>query len=261
MRMIDIDGGRIAPILHPAVSEKIANELIEAARELSRGVDRLKFTPPVTHVYNPLSYAWDAHEEYLHRFGKNRKRVVFLGMNPGPFGMVQTGIPFGEIAAVRDWMHITAPIKKPRSEHAKRPILGFACPRSEVSGQRLWKLFASRFGTAENFFADHFVVNYCPLAFCEESGCNRTPDKLPTVESTRLFKVCDAHLRRVLEILQPEWLIGVGAFARERAENASENLKLQIGQILHPSPASPAANRDWAGLATKELLRLGIWKP
>jgi single-strand selective monofunctional uracil DNA glycosylase len=237
-----------------------SDPLIHAARELSTRVGRMKFAPPVTHVYNPLSYAWKAHEEYLQRYGKSPKRVVFLGMNPGPFGMVQTGVPFGEISAVRDWMGIRTTIDKPSSEHAKRPILGFDCLRSEISGQRLWKLFAARYGSAENFFTDHFVVNYCPLAFCAESGANLTPDKLPKAENERLFKICDEHLRRVLEILEPEWLIGVGAFAKNRGEIVSGKTKIRLGQILHPSPASPAANRDWPGMATKQLLQLGVWK-
>lgn len=233
--------------------------LIEAARELGAKVDRLKFGLPVTHVYNPLTYAWNAHEEYLRRFGKTNKRVVFLGMNPGPFGMVQTGVPFGEIAAVRDWMQIKSPIGKPKKEHANRPIFGYDCERSEISGQRLWKLFATRFGSAEKFFEKHFVVNYCPLAFLEESGCNRTPDKLPKTETEKLFKICDAHARRVLEILQPEWLIGIGGFAEKRARLVAEDLPVRIGQILHPSPASPAANRGWAEAATKQLVALKIW--
>jgi single-strand selective monofunctional uracil DNA glycosylase len=234
--------------------------LIQAARELSAKVERLKFGPPVVHVYNPLTYAWKAQEEYLRRFGKNPKRVIFLGMNPGPFGMVQTGIPFGEIPAVRDWMKIKAHIEKPKKQHGNRPIFGFECERSEISGKRLWKLFADRFGSAEDFFKEHFVVNYCPLAFLEESGCNRTPDKLPGAETEKLFKICDAHLHRVLEILKPEWLIGVGGFAEKRAKLVAEGLPIRIGQILHPSPASPAANRGWAEAATKQLIELKIWK-
>jgi single-strand selective monofunctional uracil DNA glycosylase len=234
--------------------------LIQAARELARKVERLKFALPVTHVYNPLQYAWACHEAYLRRFGAAPKRVVFLGMNPGPFGMVQTGIPFGEVKAVRDWMKICAPVAQPASVHPKRPILGLDCPRSEISGQRLWRLFAERFGTAQQFFNEHFVVNYCPLAFLEESGCNRTPDKLPAAESAPLFAACDEHLRRVLDLLKPEWVVGIGAFGAGRANRVCETGSIRVGQILHPSPASPAANRDWAALATAELVRLGIWR-
>jgi single-strand selective monofunctional uracil DNA glycosylase len=239
---------------------KISRELIATARDLAEQVDRLKFSPPVTHVYNPLDYASAPHELYLQKFGQSKKRVVFFGMNPGPFGMAQTGIPFGEIAAVRDWLKISAPVKKPANENPKRPITGFDCPRSEVSGRRLWGLFAERFSTPENFFADHFVANYCPLVFCEKSGLNRTPDKLPPAEKNPLLKICDAHLQRVVEILEPEWLIGVGDFAAKRAKEACEKTSVRVGQILHPIPASPAANRGWAKIATEQLIQLGVWR-
>jgi single-strand selective monofunctional uracil DNA glycosylase len=234
--------------------------LIGAAKTLSAEAEKLRFAPPVSHVYNPLLYAWNAHEEYLARFGGAGKRVIFLGMNPGPFGMAQTGVPFGEIAAVRDWMKIETAIGHPAQEHPARPVRGFACGKSEVSGRRLWNFFARRFGPAEKFFERHFVVNYCPLAFMEgERGANRTPDKLPAAEAERLFQICDAHLRDVLEILQPEWIIGVGAFAEERARQAASGLSVKTGRILHPSPASPAANRDWAGRVTAQLQTLGVW--
>ena len=239
----------------------ISKQLIAAARELSSQVERLNFCAPVTHVYNPLAYAWAAHEEYLYRFGNSKKRVVFLGMNPGPFGMAQIGIPFGEIAAARDWMCIHTPIAKPEKEHPKRPILGFDCQRSEVSGRRFWKLCADRFGAPENFFAEHFVVNYCPLAFLEASGLNRTPNKLFPTERDRLFNICDEHLRGVLEILEPEWLVGIGGFAKERGEIVADGSKIRVGQVLHPSPASPKANRgDWTKTATRELIQLGVWE-
>jgi single-strand selective monofunctional uracil DNA glycosylase len=237
-----------------------SKQLIAAARELAAQVDRLKFKPPVTHVYNPLDYAWAAHEKYLRKFGDGKKRVVFLGMNPGPFGMVQTGIPFGEIAAVRDWLEISAKVGTPEDFNPKRPVLGFDCPNSEVSGRRLWGLFKERFGAPENFFKGHFIVNYCPLAFVEQSGANFTPNKLPAAEKNRLLKVCAAHLRRVLEILEPEWLVGIGGWAKERGELAAEGSNVRVGQMLHPSPASPKANRGWARLATEELVALGVWK-
>ena len=237
----------------------IGNRLIDAAQALCKETEKLQFRSPVTHVYNPLAYAWTSHACYLKKFGNNRKRVLFLGMNPGPFGMVQTGVPFGEVNAVRDWMGISEEVGEPSVEHSKRPIEGFACTRSEISGRRLWKLFADQFPTAKDFFKNHFVVNFCPLAFLEETGRNRTPDKLPAKELAALFRACDGHLRKVVEILQPEWLIGIGGFAEERAHFLFSHDELRIGRILHPSPASPAANRNWSEKATSQLRDLGVW--
>ena len=238
---------------------EIAQRVIEAAARLRDTVKSLRFGPPVTHVYNPLDYAWTAHETYLRRYASGKKCVVFLGMNPGPFGMAQTGVPFGEIKAIRDWLGIEAPVEQPSHVHAKRPIQGFDCPRTEISGRRLWGLFSDRFGSAEKFFMSHFVLNYCPLAFMESSGCNRTPNKLPASERTPLFAACDRHLREVIAALEPEWLIGVGDFAAKRAQEVFANPPPKIGRILHPSPASPAANANWAKLAIAELQRLGVW--
>ena len=239
-----------------------ANALISAAQTLRETLRPLRFTAPVEYVYQPLDYAWAPHEAYLRRFGSSKKRVVLVGMNPGPFGMTQTGVPFGEIAAVRDWMGINEPVGKPEREHKKRPVVGFDCPNSEVSGRRLWGLFSQRFGTAEAFFKDHFVANYCPLVFIEDSGRNHTPDKLPAAETTAMEAACDTHLRAVITALQPEWVIGVGTFAEERANRAKAAMQgtFQTGRVLHPSPASPAANRDWAGAATKQLIQRGVWE-
>src|SRR5438445_772416 len=113
-------------VTHPGNSS-VAAQLLRAARKLGEDVHPLKFSAPVTHVYNPLAYAWKAHEIYLQRYGGTPKRIMFLGMNPGPFGMVQTGVPFGEVAAVRAWLKIQAPIGKPALEHPRRPVGGFNC--------------------------------------------------------------------------------------------------------------------------------------
>jgi single-strand selective monofunctional uracil DNA glycosylase len=239
--------------------EKTSHQVIAAAARLRDAVRKLRFGPPVTHVYNPLDYAWAAHEAYLRRYANGQKRVVFLGMNPGPFGMAQTGVPFGEIKAVRDWLGIQESILQPSNVHPKRPVHGFDCSRTEISGQRLWKLFADRFGSAQEFFQSHFVVNYCPLAFMESSGCNRTPNKLPRQERAPLLSLCDQHLREVVAALKPEWLIGVGDFACKRAQEIFPDPLPNIARILHPSPASPAANANWAALVTLELQRLDVW--
>ncbi len=236
-----------------------AQQLINAAQTLAAAVDRLPFAEPVTHVYNPLDYAWAPHEQYLRRFGEGKKRIVFLGMNPGPFGMVQIGVPFGEIGHARDWLGLDAAVRQPVTENPARRIEGWACQRSEVSGQRLWSLFRERFGTADNFFAEHFVANYCPLAFLA-GGRNITPDKLPSNESAPLYALCDEHLRQLVDATGAEWVVGIGAFAEGRAKTALHGRAINIGRILHPSPASPAANRGWAPQAEAELIRLGLWQ-
>lgn len=235
--------------------------LEKAAKELAASAGRLSFSSPVACAYNPLSYAWEPHANYLSRYGDGPKRAVFLGMNPGPFGMVQTGVPFGDVVAVRDWLGIRGTVAQPPDCHPKRPVWGFACPRREVSGQRLWGLFQSRFGTPEEFFKDHFVANYCPLAFVEPGGRNHTPDKLPKAEKQALFEVCDRHLRSLVRILRPRWVIGVGDFAANRAAQALSGQGIHLGKILHPSPACPAANRNWAGQAASQLEALEVWEP
>ena len=237
------------------------HDLLTSARTLADALRSLEFSKPVAHVYHPLDYAWQAHAMYLQRFGTGTKRVLFLGMNPGPFGMAQTGVPFGEIPAVRDWMGIQAAVAKPTREHPKRPIDGFDCQRSEVSGRRLWGLFAERFPRAEDFFAGHFVLNFCPLVWMSETGANLTPEKLSAAEMAPVEAACLAHLTDVIERLQPAFLIGVGAFAEERLRlaAAASGSQAVLGRVLHPSPASPAANRGWAEVATRQLEALGVW--
>jgi len=240
------------------LNDKI-NLLKKSAKKLSNNVDTLSFSDPTKFVYNPLSYAWQIHQNYLELAGEKKKKTVFLGMNPGPYGMAQTGVPFGEISLVRDWMGLRGRVKKPIPEHPKRPVYGLSCPKSEVSGRRLWGLFSEKFPNPKDFFQDHFVLNYCPLVFMEESGRNRTPDKLPFEEKKPLEEMCDSHLREIVEIMEPEWLIGVGGFAKKRAEEALKGMEIEIGIILHPSPASPAANRGWAAVATKQLIDQSVW--
>lgn len=241
-------------------STKTSKAMADAAMELCRKVDGLQFAAPVEYVYNPLVYAWDAYACYLERFARGRKRVLFLGMNPGPWGMAQTGIPFGEVAAVRDWLKIDASIGRPEREHPKRPILGFGCERSEVSGRRVWGLFASRSESPEEFFREHFVANYCPLVFMNAGAKNVTPDQLPARQSEQLQRVCDEHLAQTLEILKPQFLVGVGQYAEACFRRvAGEEQKERIVRILHPSPASPMANRGWVPAVEKVLAETGVW--
>lgn len=228
------------------------------ADELVNRLKPLTFADPVTHIYNPLVYARNGYDRYVTRYGDSTVPVVLVGMNPGPFGMVQTGVPFGDVEMVKNWMGIDARVGQPVESHPKRPVLGFSCGRSEVSGRRLWGWAKQRYGNPALFFNRFFVINYCPLVFMESSGRNRTPDKLPAVERKRLFEICDKALRQSIVILQPQWVVGIGAFAEKRAREALNGLSLTIGRITHPSPANPKANRGWAQRAESELAAMGI---
>jgi len=233
-------------------------DLLQINEELVSSLDKLCFALPVAHVYNPLVYARAPHVEYLRRYGSSPKETVFVGMNPGPWGMAQTGVPFGEIAMVRDWLGIDGLVDSPADEHPKKQVAGFACRRSEVSGRRLWGLIRSRFGTPERFFASFFVLNYCPLLFIDAEGRNITPDKLRPVESRLLNDVCDRALRRAVEHLRPSHVIGVGAFAADRVSQALAGLHVSVGRILHPSPANPAANKGWENIVLHQLEEQGV---
>lgn len=247
--------------------ERIERQLA-SARRMSEELGCISFAAPVVTVYNPLDYAWGAFEEYVLRFGGKPGRVLFLGMNPGPWGMAQTGIPFGETAIVRDWLEITTPIGKPPAEHEKYPVYGYDCLRSEVSGRRLWGLFREKYGSASAFFDQHFVINYCPLLFIaskllksgKASASNLTPDKLSRFERVAVHRICDENLRELVLTLEPSVVVGIGGFADIRAREALNGIDLRFGKILHPSPASPRSNSNWAGEAERQLIEMGIWR-
>ncbi len=234
------------------------SKLIRIADDLSKDVESLRFSAPVTHVYNPLLYARDSYVAYLLKYATPPKEVVFLGMNPGPWGMVQTGIPFGEIRTVQDWLRIESHVGRPAKEHSGRPVVGMECRRSEVSGRRLWGWARETFGTPQGFFKRFFILNYCPLAFFDEAGRNRTPDHMPIKDRIALYVVCDRALKRTTEVLQPRHVIGIGRFAEERARKALEGTGIHVAGVPHPSPANPAANKNWVGLFVSALTGAGI---
>ncbi len=239
--------------------------LVRTTQRLAEEMARLQFGPPVACVYHPLDYAFDLHRQWLERYGRGRKEVLLLGMNPGPFGMVQTGVPFGEVEAVRSWLGLHGVVRQPARVHPKRPIQGLDCTRSEVSGRRVWQWAARRFATPTVFFRRFFVHNYCPLAFVGDSGANLTPDKLPRAASEPLFALCDRLLRSTVAALRPALVVGIGAFAEQRARAVLQDPlgrgELRVGRMPHPSPASPAANQGWDRLADEALTGLGVALP
>lgn len=231
---------------------------IDTALRLRYEVDDLRFGPPVSHVYNPLDYAWEPHRRYLERYGQGPREILLIGMNPGPWGMVQSGVPFGDVELVRDWMKISGAVRRPAAEHPKRPVTGFECRRREGSGRRLWGWAKERFGRPEVFFSRFFVGNYCPLCFFLEDGTNLTPDKLPVEQRRALQAACDLALAGLVDVLRPRWVLGIGRFAERRVVEVLQGGNARLGGVPHPSPASPSANRGWAEQMEAALRAAGI---
>ncbi len=210
---------------------------------------------PVHLVYNPLDYAKDPALAYHRRYVRARSGFLWMGMNPGPFGMVQTGVPFGARETVQEHLGITGAVNRPAREHPRRPIRGFAETREEVSGRRLWTFVAETWGSVDRFAQAHALVNYCPLAFLNERGANIPLPGLAAADRRAVYARCDESLRQTLHILQPRYCVAIGRVA----ESALARVEApHIVLLPHPSPASPQANRDWSGLARSALSAAGL---
>ena len=202
-------------------------------------------------VYNPLMYAWDIHEEFIRVSGGRGAKTILMGMNPGPHGMGQMGVPFAATSVVRDLLGISGiDVRKPAISHPKRPVNGLAHPKEEVSGTRLWGLLQDRYGGADQIFQNVFIVNHCPLMILHgPRGTNVTPNNVSGPAVRDLLERCDQHLMEVVMALGAEQVIGIGKYAEKRANLALGEMDIRVRTCWHPSPASPLANRnggkDW----------------
>mgnify|MGYP001219054359 FL=1 len=236
--------------------------VIESAKKLSQSCDSLSKlilkNKNIKYVTNPLSYAWQYHESYLSQYSGLGATTLLLGMNPGPYGMAQCGVPFGATHVARDFLNITGEFIQPAGRHPKRPIEGLNLERQEVSGTRMWGLLKEIWKTPDEIHKNVFLVNHCPLLLLGESGRNITPDKISGLTAKKLLKACDEHLREVVLQLGITRVIGIGKYAEKRALLALEGLDIDITTCWHPSPASPLANRndgaDWKANVTNVLL-------
>lgn len=175
----EIDGNAIEHI--SAVSTSISDKLLSIEQKLCAKLRNITFPSSAQYIYNPLEYASETHAMYVRKYCTGEKKILFVGMNPGPWGMSQTGVPFGEINMVRDWLKISGPVGHPSKEHPDRKVVGFQCTRSEISGLRLWGLFQELCGIPENFFQCAYLHNYCPLAFMDVKARNITPAELKAI--------------------------------------------------------------------------------
>jgi len=239
-----------------SISEQLKDAALRLSEDCDRGINRILKHKLVAHVTNPLDYAWAYHEQFIDKWSVFGATTLLLGMNPGPYGMAQTGVPFGATAMAREILQIEErDVRTPPGAHQKRPIEGLSMERQEVSGTRFWSMLSDHYGSTEAIFSNIYVVNHCPLLILGETGRNVTPVDLPKTTIEPVLKACDKHLKSVVDIMAIDSVIGVGNYAKKRAQAVLE--EVHIDSMWHPSPASPLANRnggaDWKANAISKI--------
>ena len=239
-----------------SIPERLKDAALRLSEDCNKEINRILQHKSVAFVTNPLDYAWEYHEQFIDKWSNFGARTLLLGMNPGPYGMAQTGVPFGATAMARDVLDMEErQILTPSGAHPKRPIEGLSMERQEVSGTRFWSMLSTHYGSTEAIFSNIYVVNHCPLLILGETGRNVTPVDLPKSTIEPVLKACDRHLERVVEIMGIEAVIGVGNYAKKRAQSILNHD--HIDSMWHPSPASPLANRnggkDWRANAISKI--------
>ncbi|CAG5129987.1 unnamed protein product [Candidula unifasciata] len=247
--------------VEPGSPNYFCDKYVLLEKELCEKLSRVSLPGKIQYVYNPLEYAFDSHLNFVRRFCTGEKYVLFVGMNPGPFGMSQNGVPFGECSIVKEWLQIEGEVLKPVLEHPKRRIVGLECSRSEVTGARFWQLIRTLCHTPEHFFRTSYVHNLCPFAFLTDTGKNVTPPQLASSILDQINVLCNATLIEVVRLLKSKYVICVGKYALAQAQKAlsgDEFSGITLECLMHPSPINPAANKGWADIAIKQLTEIGI---
>ncbi|KAF7265189.1 hypothetical protein GWI33_021382 [Rhynchophorus ferrugineus] len=198
----------------------------------------------IKYVYDPTDYASEPSEKYI-EYCQDTKEVLFVDMNPGPFGMCQTGVPFGDTEWVKNWLGIEGKIDKPLPECSARPVDGFKCTKKEQSGHRFWSLFSDLCHKPEKFFWHAFLYNYCPLAFMDSNGRNITPSGTKKKE---LVFYCDQYFMKTIDVLQPQIIIGIGRYTEKRLQSIvrrrNRTNKIEVLYLKHPG-RPVRNNRSW----------------
>ena len=285
-------------------------DLIKTTCALADDLHALRRPAGVSHVYNPLRYMWPAHERFLSRHyvtdrasapdgrldfyepaGTARPRqYLILGMNPGPHGMVQTGLPFGDVVnaaamlGYRTGDQVLAPVLDGVELHPGRPVIGLVATRREASGERLWGGLAAIFGGLDQTLAQCFAANYCPLAYFADDaqGTNVTPEDFgkKTINgkpnprhdpgyAAELDKICLPYLVRVARAMRVEVILAVGRYAEAKAniiaalcpEATRRCPSPKVVYLTHPSPLATRSAGEWATMARHALENVGALPP
>ena len=226
--------------------ERIAGELLAAASRLRHELRGLRFGPPVSHVYDPLDYARRGYESYVRAFANAPKRVLFVGMNPGP---VRDGADRRAVRRRPDGARLAAASRR-RSAGRRPSTRSDRCRASRVRAARS----AAPASGAPSRSASASRSASSPTTSSRTTARSRSsrraaaiarPTSCPSASARRCFAPATRTCAGWCAALEPEWVIGIGAFAEARAREALPGAR--VGRITHPSPANPRAQENWGG--------------
>lgn len=70
----------------------ICEDFLNIINELNYRLEYIAIPPPVACIYNSTQYARTTFEQYVRKYCNTKKPIMYFGMNPGPWGMSQTGV-------------------------------------------------------------------------------------------------------------------------------------------------------------------------
>ncbi|XP_073819638.1 uncharacterized protein isoform X2 [Musca autumnalis] len=226
--------------------KQLWKQFYDLERELNVKLREFSFQ---LHTYNPVVHAAEIHCNYLQKYLDSPKRILFVGMNPGRYGALQTGIPFGNITTVKIGMGLKGRITPTPGQRGKIRIRGLEAPEVEhdSSSTRFWRLISELFDGAENYldllFEKCFVHNFCPLVFIDSDGLNVS---LPYIEpNPRLFAECRKTLGKQITLLKPDLIICIGKFVRSMLSKTRQAKGREILMIEHPSYKNYISADKW----------------
>jgi single-strand selective monofunctional uracil DNA glycosylase len=247
--------------------KRAARRFEPMARQLARATGWL--------VLNPGRYGERWHARFRRAYPMSPRPLLVFGLNPGPYGMAQTGVPFTDLKRLESalpglWKDLVAsgePVTRPG---LAPPSLARHLTRTfESSSVRVYRFLERAYGRPELALREVVFVNPCPLLFIDpETGANRTPADLPrALRARKAAELVHAfeELRRatVLEAvaeLEPRGAILLG---RDVAAAVGEALRAALGarsvvEWEHPARAVP---ETWSRGLADELRKRGLLRP
>jgi len=233
--------------------------VVNATRLLSARLEPVRAALPAAGLkavaaIDPTSYAFGNYTRFMQLAASGPRLALFVGMNPGPHGMAQTGIPFGDVDTARVLLggaDTIDPLPGLRAASgAAWDCKGLAYHRGEQSGMRLWSALSQLCGSPQAALERCCIVNYCPLYMVGPELENITPSDLPRRHDiTRALEAaCDEHLRQLVLGLEVKTVLSFGSYAHASARRALSGFPVDFYTTPHPSPRRGSA-AEWIASA------------